>query len=149
MRCREGSLSLEISLASCLISLDLFFSFAFSLLAEWPSCIEGLEGYNTPTLLFARVFCQLENYSQLSLKSLVLYLKFGNLSGVLGLFVSIRWCFCILIDPRRLPKCSTRVVVLYLLEITCLSLSFSTLFTHSLPCYHPCVPYCPGVLSLT
>jgi len=63
-----------------------------------------------------------------SLKPLVLYLKCGNLSGVLGLLVSIRWWFYILIDPRRLPKCLIRVVFLCLLKNTCLSSSFLYLF---------------------
>ena len=63
-----------------------------------------------------------------SLKPLVLYFKCGNLSGVLGLFVSIRWWFYILIDPRRLPKCLIRVVFLYLLKNTCLSSSILHLF---------------------
>ena len=44
-------------------------------------------------------------------KTLALYFKCGNLSGVLGLLISIRWCFYILIDLRRLPKCLTRVAL--------------------------------------
>ena len=139
MRCREESWSLEIRLASCLISLDFFFQLYFSLLAEWPSCIEGLEGYKYPHSSFCKVFCQFEYNLRIilnSLKSLVLYPKCGNLGGVLGLFVSIRWCFCILIDPKRLPKCSTRVVFLYLLKNTCLYLIVST---HSLTAPKPCV----------
>jgi len=79
------------------------------------------------------------------LKTLVLYLKFGNLSGVLGFFVSIGWCFYLLIDPRRLPKWTTRVLFQYLLKNTWLSFSFLPLF-HSVfnrayparPCLSPC-----------
>jgi len=64
-----------------------------------------------------------------SLKFLVLYLKFGNLSGVLGLFVSIRWWLNFLINPRRLSKCLTRVVFLYLLKNTWLSSFYLSLFS--------------------
>jgi len=77
------------------------------------------------------------------LKILVLYLKFGNLSGVLGLFVSIGWCFYLLIDPRGLPKWSTRVVSPYPLKNTCLSISFLLLL---LFCTLPVCP-CTAVHS--
>jgi len=96
---------------------------------------------------------KLEICSQLS-KFLVLYPKCGILGGVLGLFASIRWCFCILIDSKRLPKCSSRVVFLYPLRIACLSLYFlALLLTASEPCVRctgrasPVRSYCPQLIS--
>jgi len=86
---------------------------------------------NTLSLPFVRVFFQFEyklEHCLNSLQILTLYLKCGNLSGVLCLFTTIKWCFCILIGLKRLPKCSIKRLP-WVISWRHLTITRSTLFS--------------------
>ena len=85
------------------------------------------------------------------LKILVLYPKFGNLGGVLGLFVSIGWCFYLLIDPRGIAQVVYKRGVSIPLEehlpiylfSTLISVLLAALAPPARPCLQPVRSYCP------
>ena len=88
------------------------------------SIVREGKGYKYPLSSICKELFPIWNHtwdlSQLSLKTLALYLKAVNLTSILGLLILIRWCFCILIDLRILLKCLIRVAALdYLLKDTC------------------------------